>query len=58
MNGAGMRKSLETLEGSIVTSEVSQLVAGYSFFFLSCKTEECGTCGHNENPLGSSVLIM
>lgn len=56
MKGIGMHKPLQTLEGSIVTSEPSHLVSEYSFF--TCKTEECGTCGHNEDPLGSSVLIM
>jgi len=52
MNSASMHKPLQTLEGGIVTAEVSQPVAGYSLF--TRKAEECGICGHNESLLGSS----
>lgn len=34
MNRVGVHKPLQTLEGTIVTSEVSRLVAGYSLFYL------------------------
>lgn len=44
MKGIGMHKPLQTLEGSIVTSEPSHLVSEYSHFLL-VKQKNVGLMG-------------